>query len=126
MTMLAFARPNTHRERGNRFRRACTSRSLVHPANSMTAAKSPGELTVSNAPTGGNREGISRKVGSPTETPSGIDDLDVVVFPRPVLYRMIDRGGENTSPPAVEEATHLENPQLGAREDEIQGALTAE
>lgn len=124
--MLAFSRPNAHRERGNRFRRACTSLSLVHPANSMTAAKSSGELTLSNAPTGGNREGIRRKVGSRTDTPSGIDYIDVVGAPRPILYRMIDRGGENTSTPAVEEATHLKNSQLGAREDEIQGALTAE
>lgn len=126
--MLAFARPNTHWERGNRLRRACNSRSLVHPSNSMTAAKSPGELTLSNAPTGGNREGISRKVGSRTDTPSvlGIDYIDVVGAPRPVLYRMPGRGGENTATPAVEETTHLENSQLGAREDEIQGALTAE
>lgn len=63
MTMLALARPYTHWSRGSRSIRSAIRRSLVQPANSITAAASAAVATVSNRPIGGKRDGTSRCAG---------------------------------------------------------------
>jgi hypothetical protein len=60
MTMLALGVPYTHSVCGSREIRSTTSRSLVQPTSSITAARSAAVATVSNSPRGGNCEGIRR------------------------------------------------------------------